>query len=259
MSNTYSLDQLKADLDKEFAPVVIQVDGEGLVLRNVLRCNDGERDTIFDLLAEFEALEESEKEDAATVRRSFELIRELLEVIVKDGKGKKLVDALGGDAALTMSVFNKWQTEAQVGGSLTLAKLIDEHGGALVADLRYFYGVDLRDAVREIPLYTPRYILELVRYLPTDSAYVAEKRGGQKYRGWDIRTYLQAASVNATREVGFITAQVNSKKRLTDPPLVETPDSEDREQRKRVEARQAPNAFAALAAAHAARVPKGAQ
>ncbi|AWY06008.1 tail assembly chaperone [Rhodococcus phage Rasputin] len=257
MSNTYSLDQLRSDLDKEFAPVVIRVDGEDLVLRNVLRCGETERNAVLDKLAEFEDHGDS-TEDAEAVKRSLEVIREVLTIIVKDGKGQKLVDALDGDAALTMSVFSKWQAEAQVGGSLTLAKLIDEHGGALVADLRLFYGVDLRDAVAEIPLYTPRYILELIRFLPTDSAYVAEQRGGQKYRGWDVRTYLAAASVNATREVGFITAQVNSKKRLSEPPMVETPDSEDREQRKRQEARKGPSAFAALAAAHAARVTKGA-
>lgn len=143
------------------------------------------------------------------------------------------------------------------GGSLTLAKLIDEHGGALVADLRYFYGVDLRDAVREIPLYSPAYILELIRYLPVDSAYVAEKRGGQVFRGWDIRTYLQAATVNATREVGYITAQVNSKKKLSVPELVQTPDSEKRESENRETPKRGKSAFIALAAAHAAVVPKG--
>ncbi|AWY04933.1 tail assembly chaperone [Rhodococcus phage Gollum] len=114
MSNTYSLDQLRADLDKEFAPVVIRVDGEDLVLRNVLRCGETERNAVLDLLAEFEDDGDS-TEDAEAVKRSLEVIREVLTVIVKDGKGKKLVDALDGDAALTMSVFSKWQAEAQVG------------------------------------------------------------------------------------------------------------------------------------------------
>lgn len=113
MSNTYSLDQLRSDLDREFAPLVIKVDGEDLVVRNVLRLHEEERNKALSLIGEFEKLENTE--DAESVTKSFELVRELLLVLVKDGKGKKLIDAIDGDDALTMSVFNKWQKETQVG------------------------------------------------------------------------------------------------------------------------------------------------
>lgn len=81
------------------------------------------------------------------------------------------------------------------GGSVQLGQLIDEHGTALVYDLRTI-GVDLRDLWRAGATLTPRYVLWLTEQLPDTSAFVASCRGGRQWRPWSFNNQLMAAAVN---------------------------------------------------------------
>lgn len=132
-----------------------------------------------------------------------------------------------------------------IGGSRLLAKLIDEHGEAILADLLHYYRVDLRDLFSETNPLSPRYVLALIVNMPEDSAFAASKSGGAEYRGWDSAQYTRAALVNAVNTSNYLTIMVNRdpKKAAPNPPdPFPTPGSTHRTKS------HAPNSFAAIAA-----------
>lgn len=118
MSNSYSLDDLKRDLDKEFAPVEIQVGNETVVLRNLMRIGEKEREAVLAALNEMDKVDpereeqELSPEEMATLTGAVNLI---LETVADKGKGKKLVAAINGDLALAMRVLEKWIEATQPG------------------------------------------------------------------------------------------------------------------------------------------------
>lgn len=91
-----------------------------------------------------------------------------------------------------------------VGGSRELARLIDEHGEVLLPELKHEYGISLLDVVSEEQPISPRYVLAHIKYLPMGSAFVAELRGGQQFRGWDVDRYLRAAQINSQRTLSYL-------------------------------------------------------
>lgn len=106
------------------------------------------------------------------------------------------------------------------GGSRQLAGLIDQHGEVLLADLKHYYGIDLRDLFSEDDPLSPRYVLAHIKYLPIESAYVAERRGGQNFRGWNEERYMQARLIDAIRTLiwVFVLANIDPKKPKPKPP-----------------------------------------
>ena len=130
------------------------------------------------------------------------------------------------------------------GGSRELAKLIDEHGGILVPELRHYFGLDVRDVLTYDV--SPLFVLIHIGYLPMESAFVAEQRGGQKFRGWSEDRYIRVMSLNA-QSIGnymFLSANMDPKKKKPPPPrpyaVPDAPVKEDQTKR--------PGSFAAMAA-----------
>ena len=139
-----------------------------------------------------------------------------------------------------------------VGGSRVLIELIDKHADAIIGDLLEYYNVDVRDLFREVPPFSPRYILNLVTQLPLGSAYVAEQRGGSEFRGWDHAMYAQVALINAVRTANFMFLCANSdpKKKKPEPPdPYPTPDEPARPKGRRQHGPPAPGSFVATASA----------
>ncbi|BBC53828.1 putative tail assembly chaperone [Mycobacterium phage PP] len=135
------------------------------------------------------------------------------------------------------------------GGSLELARLIDEHGEHLLADLKLHYGVDLRDLFSEVNPISPRYALALARHMrPSDSATFAAMRGGPEFRGWDEGRYLEVAQTDALRGLlyAFILAHTgkNSRKPKAPEPWP-IPDRKNRREREK----NTPGSFTRLVAA----------
>lgn len=110
------------------------------------------------------------------------------------------------------------------GGSRGLAELIDEYGEFLAADLLEFYGVDLRDVFDPVKPLTPLYLLVLIRGLPDDCRFNAERRGGQEFRGWDASRYVAVATVNAVRALQWTYVSAHSKQRPKPPEPFPVPD-----------------------------------
>jgi hypothetical protein len=111
-----------------------------------------------------------------------------------------------------------------VGKLRGLIELIDEYGEFLAADLREYYQVDLRDLFRPDAGLTPLYLLALVRGLPMECRFNAERRGGPEFRGWDAGRYIDAATVNAVRALQWTYVSAHSKSKPKPPDPFPIPD-----------------------------------
>jgi hypothetical protein len=90
------------------------------------------------------------------------------------------------------------------GGSLELARLVDEYGQHLIPDLKHYYGIDLRDILSEDDPLDPGFVLIHVANLPIESAFVAAQRGGVEYRNWGQEQYTNADIHDALRDIADI-------------------------------------------------------
>jgi hypothetical protein len=121
------------------------------------------------------------------------------------------------------------QPGAAVGGSRSLAKLIDDHGEAIEADLHRFYNVDLLDVFRG--KLSPRKALVLINALPDTSATVAHMHNGDRWRdfyGWGQDRLISAGTYDAVNSNSVITAKVAGVKRaLKIPPYPKPWDKKD--------------------------------
>lgn len=106
------------------------------------------------------------------------------------------------------------------GGSRELAQLIDKYGEILLPELKHHFGIDLRDLFLDDCPMSPRFVLAHIKILPVGSAFVAEVRGGQEFRGWDEDRYQMAALIDAIRilQYIFVLANIDPKKKKPKPP-----------------------------------------
>lgn len=109
------------------------------------------------------------------------------------------------------------------GGSGELARLIDEHGEHIVADLKHHYGVDLKDVLVPGSGLTSRLVLTYLRGLPLGSSFMASVRGGKQFEGWDTQTYMLAHLIDAVRENTYAFICANSKRKPKAPKPVDRP------------------------------------
>lgn len=136
------------------------------------------------------------------------------------------------------------------GGSRGVAELIDEYGEHLAADLLEVYGVDLRDVLDPEARLTPLYLLTLIRGLPEDCRFNAERRGGQDFRGWDASRYINVAVVNAVRALQYTYVAAHSKSKPKPPEPFPIPDTRRRKKK------FGPGSFAFIAAQQLAAAKK---
>lgn len=121
MSNVFSLDSLREEIEQEFAPVKVDLgDGESVVLRNILRVDQTGREKAFKLLEDLEGLSGGDAEEGFTssddVERSADVALKILGVVAETEKqGAKLVKAVGNDVALSLRLFEKWMRSTQAG------------------------------------------------------------------------------------------------------------------------------------------------
>lgn len=90
------------------------------------------------------------------------------------------------------------------GGSLELARLVDEYGQHLVPDLKQYYGIDLREIFSEDNPLDPKWVLVHVSNLPLASSFVAVNRGGIEFRGWGQEQHSAADMIDALSEIAYI-------------------------------------------------------
>lgn len=110
MSNVYSLEQLRSDLDKEFAPLVIDLGGGEVTLQNVMRLGVEARATVSASVSIV-----TSDDTAVSIQERFDAMIAIFEKVTADGKGKALVKAVGDDYQAAMKILSLWTEATQPG------------------------------------------------------------------------------------------------------------------------------------------------
>lgn len=112
MSNVYSLENLKSDLDKKYAPVELDLGGSSVVLSNMMRLGKEDRKKVADAVKDiFKDRTDTDEE----VPDLLETIAVIFELVAEDGRGSALMDAIGDDVSLGTEILNIWIEATQVG------------------------------------------------------------------------------------------------------------------------------------------------
>ena len=113
---TFTLDQLKSDVEKNYATLTIEVgDDDKIDSRNVLRMDSGTRDKLLNVLDELEKISKDEEmSQVEQVAKTTALTREALR-IAAGKRGDDLMALVGDDDALVMEIMSKWTEETQAG------------------------------------------------------------------------------------------------------------------------------------------------
>jgi hypothetical protein len=110
MSN-FTLDDLRAEVEREFAPVTITLsDGSTATLKNLLRLPRKTRDKVVDMLKSLETREDDDDQDIDAL---VDTVTSVLKLV--SDQGSALVKELDGDVTLTMRVLEKWMASTSVG------------------------------------------------------------------------------------------------------------------------------------------------
>lgn len=123
MGNIFTLESMREEIEREFAPFQIDLgDDKVVTLRNVLRLPKKDRDVVYRLLDELSSDSESDSETGlSSTERSAEVALKIFPLVAESEKaGRQLVESLGDDLALTLRVFSAWMKGAQVGEAESL-------------------------------------------------------------------------------------------------------------------------------------------
>lgn len=115
MGNVFTLDALREEVEKEFAPVqIVLKDGTSVTLRNLLRLPKKERSQVMAKIKVLESIDSSgESEDEDEIDLLATTAVEIL-VLVAD-HGRLLADELGDDLSIILKVLGVWMESSQPG------------------------------------------------------------------------------------------------------------------------------------------------
>lgn len=111
MSEVFTLDALEAELDRRYGPLVFEAKHERFELRPLLRCPREERDSVTAALKSLEDVDETEVGEDEIVGAMAHVLR----TVTANGRGDKLVQALGDDLLRYQVLFERWTEKTQVG------------------------------------------------------------------------------------------------------------------------------------------------
>jgi hypothetical protein len=117
-NNVFTLDAMREEIEKEFAPFQIEVDGEKLTLRNLLRVPKNRRDEVYGLLDDLTAAQESDEGTLSVTEKSAQIALKIIPLVAdKEKLAHVLVERIEDDLALTLRLFNVWMEATQSGNS----------------------------------------------------------------------------------------------------------------------------------------------
>ncbi len=116
MSNVFTLDSLREEIEKEFAPCkAVLSDGTEITLRSIIRLNGKRRKQVVDLVDKFQvAIAKGDDMTAEDLDVIVDSVGKILELVAASN-GKRLVQELDGDLQLSVSVLSQWIEATQVG------------------------------------------------------------------------------------------------------------------------------------------------
>jgi hypothetical protein len=108
---------MRSEIEREFAPFQITIDGKTLTLRNLLRVPKKHREEVYALLDELAAVSDKDEESSlSSTEKSAQIALKILPLVSDNEKlANILVTNIEDDLALTLRVFSKWMAATQAG------------------------------------------------------------------------------------------------------------------------------------------------
>jgi hypothetical protein len=117
-NNIFTLDSMRAEIEKEFAPFQIEVDGKKLTLRNLLRVGKNHRDEVYALLDELSEIQDGDEGALSITEKSAQIALRIIPLVSDDDAlAAVLVERIEDDLALTLRLFNIWMEATQAPNS----------------------------------------------------------------------------------------------------------------------------------------------
>lgn len=116
MSNVFSLDSMREEIEREFSPCSFELPGgKTVVLRNLLRVPRNDREKVYKLLDQLTDSSSDESGFSETERASQIALQVIPLVAEPQELGAKLVELIEDDLALSLRVFSVWMESTQAG------------------------------------------------------------------------------------------------------------------------------------------------
>jgi hypothetical protein len=120
-SNVFTLDSLREETERKFAPTVVALsDGSTVELKSLLRLGKKERDEALKAIEEINEIEPDEEDDSVDLYS--ELVCESIEKVFRliANKPKRLIPELDHDdpsvkVSIYTAVLSRWMGESQLG------------------------------------------------------------------------------------------------------------------------------------------------
>lgn len=113
---TFTLDQLKADVEKNYATLSIEIGADDKIeLRNILRIDKAPR---AEIMAQLDKLDKVQKNEDLGQGEQLEQTTKIARDIISRAAGKRgedLLAVIGEDDALLMEILSKWTEATQAG------------------------------------------------------------------------------------------------------------------------------------------------
>ena len=108
---TFTLEDLKNEVSKKYAPTVIKNGTDQYVLQNLLQLPAKKRNQTMDLVETID----SEEEEKSGIDHQVGVFREIIKVVVADDRGQDLLGLLGDNDALVIELVSAWMDSSQLG------------------------------------------------------------------------------------------------------------------------------------------------
>lgn len=110
MSNVFTLESLRDELETKYGSFVFQAGKQKFELPPLLRLPESERDVAFDLIRSSDEVQES-----GDLKEMQVLFENLIRVLTRDGKGDALLDIVDHDLLAMQVLIQKWTEKTQPG------------------------------------------------------------------------------------------------------------------------------------------------
>lgn len=108
---TFTLEDLKNEVSKKYAPTVIKNGTDEYVLQNLLQLPSKKRNQTMDLVETID----SEEEEKSGIDHQVGVFREIIKVVVANDRGQDLLGLLGDNDALVIELVSAWMDSSQLG------------------------------------------------------------------------------------------------------------------------------------------------
>ena len=108
---TFTLEDLKNEVSKKYAPTVIKNGTDQYILQNLLQLPAKKRNKTMDLVDTIN----SEDEEKSGLDHQVGVFREIIKIVEANDKGQELLGLLGDNDALVLELVTSWMDSSQLG------------------------------------------------------------------------------------------------------------------------------------------------